>query len=182
MSIFQSKHILLGVTGGIAAYKAAALVSRLVREGAEVQVVMTENATQFITPLTFEALTGRRVPVQMFDPERAFEYEHIEFSRWADLMFVVPATANIIGKVWAGIADDLLSTLLMTVRCPVLFCPAMNTNMWDNPILQRNIADLKKLGYHFVEPEEGRLACGDVGKGRLAGEESILAAAKSLLS
>ncbi len=181
MSAFSQRHIVLGVCGGIAAYKAAGLASRLVQQGAEVQTVMTENATRFVSPLTFDSLTGRRTAVAMFDEHRPREHGHVELAQWAELVLVVPATANIIGKLWAGIADDLLSTVLLAARCPVLLCPAMNTNMWESPVLQRNIAELKKLGYAFVEPEEGYLACGMVGKGRLASEEAILAAAEQLL-
>ena len=177
----KGRRICLGVTGCIAAYKSAEIASRLVQAGAEVTVVMTESATHLVGPITFEALTGRPVYAQMWESHAPFAMEHIAVADWAEVVLVAPATGNIIGKAASGIADDLLSTVIMTVDVPVMFAPAMNTRMWKNPIVQANVERLRKAGYHFVEPEEGNLACGAVGVGRLADPQRIIAALAELL-
>ncbi|QSZ26676.1 bifunctional phosphopantothenoylcysteine decarboxylase/phosphopantothenate--cysteine ligase CoaBC [Aceticella autotrophica] len=164
----ESKNLVLGVTGGIAAYKAVDLLSRLIKKGINVDVIMTESATKFISPLTFEALSHNKVVTDMFESPKYWEIEHIALAEKADLFAVVPATANIIGKLANGIADDMLSTTLMATKSRVLLAPAMNTNMYLNPITQGNIEKLKNYGYIFVNPEEGRLACGAFGAGKLA--------------
>ncbi|MCK4273219.1 hypothetical protein KAX22_11225 [bacterium] len=166
--MLQGKTVLVGVTGGIAAYKSAMLVSRLKDAGAQVLVVMTRNATQFITPLTLQTLSGQPVCVEMFPPTTEAVAEHVALSERANALVVAPATANIIGKVAAGIADDMLSTTIMAARAPVIFAPAMHARMYQNPIVGENIARLEKLGYHFVGPAEGKLARGETGIGRLA--------------
>jgi phosphopantothenoylcysteine decarboxylase/phosphopantothenate--cysteine ligase len=166
--MLQGKTVLVGVTGGIAAYKSALLISRLRDAGAQVLVVMTRNATKFITPLTLQTLSGHPVYAEMFQPATEEVAEHVSLSERADVMVVAPATANIIGKVAAGIADDMLSTTIMAARSPVIFAPAMHAQMYKNPIVQEKIAYLKQLGYHFVGPVEGRLARGEIGIGRLA--------------
>ena len=162
-------RLLLGVTGGIAAYKAADLASRLVKEGHTIDVVMTENACEFITPLTFQTIVKTPVYVDTFDEIEDFSVEHISLAERADAVIICPATANLIGKAASGIADDLLTTVLLAIHeKPRALCPAMNTAMWENPIVQRNLKTLKDLGWLVVEPESGRLACGDEGMGRLA--------------
>lgn len=176
------RKITLCVTGGIAAYKAAELASLLVKAGAEVNVAMTQAAGEFIRPLTFEVLTGNPVYSSMFQAGAEGEIIHINLAQTADLLVIVPATANIIGKAASGLADDLVSTLIMAATCPVLFCPAMNTAMYEKAAVQRNIAFLKDTGCHFVEPSEGRLACGTSGKGRLADLEIIYHSIKKLLT
>lgn len=177
------KRITVGVTGGIAAYKAAELVSSLVKAGADVRVAMTASAREFITPLTFEVLTGNKVHTDLFQTNSEGGVLHIELAQQAELLLIVPATANIIGKAANGIADDLVSTLIMAASCPVLFCPAMNVLMYENTILQQNIAKLTDSGkYHFVEPGEGRLACGSTGKGRLAELSTIVHTINQLLT
>lgn len=174
------KTVVLGVTGGIAAYKACDLVSRLRKQDIAVKVIMTKSACEFVQPLTFEVLSGARVVTDMFDRDFTWEVEHISLAKAADVFAVVPATANIIGKAAHGIADDMLSTTLMATRAPILFAPAMNTGMYENPAVQENIAVLKARGALFVEPASGHLACGDSGKGKLADvaviEEAILSA------
>ena len=177
----KGRRICLGVTGCIAAYKSADIASKLVQAGAEVTVVMTESATRLVGPITFEALTGRPVYAQMWESHASFAMEHIAVADWAEVVLVAPATGNILGKAASGIADDLLSTVIMTVDVPVMFAPAMNTRMWKNPIVQANVERLRKVGYHFVEPEEGNLACGAVGIGRLADPQRIIAALAELL-
>lgn len=179
--VLQDKRILLGVTGSIAAFKAALLVTRLRERGALVRVVMTRAATKFVTPLTFAALSGHEVGVDMFEAPRGDESQHIHLQDFAEAMLVAPATANILGKVAAGIADDLLSTVIMAVRCPVLFAPAMNVQMWNNPVVQQNVRRLQEAGYGFVMPEAGRLASGAYGAGRLAREEFLLSAIERAL-
>ncbi|WP_066638765.1 bifunctional phosphopantothenoylcysteine decarboxylase/phosphopantothenate--cysteine ligase CoaBC [Desulfolucanica intricata] len=166
--MLAGKVITIGVTGGIAAYKAADLVSLLSKNGAEVHVVMTGSAREFIQPLTFETLSGRPVVTDLFNFSEPGRIPHIDLAARSQLLVVVPATANIIAKAACAIADDLLSTILLAATCPVLFCPAMNTNMYTNRGVQRNINLLKELGYLFVEPGFGRLACGALGQGRLA--------------
>ncbi|MDH5762005.1 MAG: bifunctional phosphopantothenoylcysteine decarboxylase/phosphopantothenate--cysteine ligase CoaBC [Nitrospinota bacterium] len=170
----KSKQVVLGVSGGIAAYKAVELLRLLVKEGAEVTVVMTENAKQFVTPLTFEALSGRPVYHEIFGNEASGSMEHIRAAEKADLMIVAPATANSIGKMTHGLADDPLSTLFSAFAGPVLVAPAMNDQMWANPAVQENIRILKKRGIGVIEPEAGELACGAVGLGRLAEPERLL--------
>lgn len=172
-SALQGKNIVLCVTGGIAAYKAADLTSRLRKLGAQVYIIMTESATHFITPLTLEVLSEHRVVTDMFDRTFTWEVEHISLAKRADVFVIAPATANIIGKAAHGIADDMVSTTLMATKAPVVFAPAMNTNMYENPIVQQNIASLKARGMRFVEPASGRLACGDTGKGKLADPADI---------
>jgi phosphopantothenoylcysteine decarboxylase/phosphopantothenate--cysteine ligase len=179
--LLAGKKITVGITGGIAVFKAAQLVSNLRAAGAELHVVMTRSAQEFVKPLTFQVLSGNPVRTELFEGAYG-AVQHIELAQWSDLMVVVPATANILGKVAGGIADDLLATVIMAATCPVLFCPAMNVNMYNNPVVQRNIADLRSLGYHFAEPGVGRLACGVEGRGRLAGLETITREIVSLLA
>lgn len=173
---------MVGVTGGIAAYKGADLVSQLVKRGAEVHVIMTASAQQFITPLTLQTLSKNQVITDMFAEPKAWEVQHISLADKADLMLIVPATANIIGKIANGIADDMLTTTVMATNAPVLIAPAMNVHMYENPIVQANIKKLASLGYSFIEPDEGLLACGYQGKGRLAGLENMLAAIEGMMS
>lgn len=177
------KNVVLGVSGGIAVYKALDVVSRLKKKGFNVDVIMTKSAKEFVTPLSFQSLSGNQVITNMFDEPKAFEIQHISLAKKADLMLIVPATANIIGKVASGIADDMLSTTIMAAfgRCPVVFAPAMNTNMYRNPILQDNIKKLLKYGYKFIEPSSGRLACGDTGEGKLQDTELIAEMVESML-
>lgn len=163
----SGKKIVLGVTGGIAAYKAAEIVSRLRKAGAEVHVIMTKEATEFVTPLTFREMSGQPVTVDMWEKVTHFNVEHIALAQLADLMLIAPATANIIAKAAVGIADDMLSTTLLATKAPILIAPAMNTNMYDNPVTQRNIEELKRRSFHVMEPAAGHLACGTSGKGRL---------------
>ena len=177
----KDRHILLGVTGGIAAYKAADLTSKLVQAQAEVTVVMTESAARFVAPLTFQTLSRRAVYLDMWQAEHRFDAAHVALADWAEIVVVVPATANILGKFANGIADDLLSTLLLAVDVPVLLAPAMNHRMWSNPVVQQNVGRLKELGHHIVEPGEGYLACGATGKGRLADVQDIIDAVTALL-
>lgn len=172
--MLKGKTVLLGVTGGIAAYKAAALASALVKQHAAVEVVMTENATRFITPLTFEQLTGRRTMVDTFDRNFAHNVEHIALAERTDLVIVAPATANVCAKLAHGLADDMLTTTVLACRCPKLIAPAMNTNMYDNPVTQDNLAILRRYGWEVIEPASGRLACGAVGKGKLPEPEALL--------
>ncbi|MFO7153719.1 MAG: bifunctional phosphopantothenoylcysteine decarboxylase/phosphopantothenate--cysteine ligase CoaBC [Caldicoprobacter oshimai] len=174
MDAVKGKKIVIGITGGIAAYKAAEVVSSLVKKGAQVKVIMTAHAMEFIKPLTLETLSGNPVYYDMFSRPGAWEIDHISLAKWADLLVVVPATANILGKVAHGIADDLLSTTIMATRAQVIFAPAMNTNMYTNPIVQENISFLKRKGYMFIPPAAGRLACGDYGEGKLADIQDIL--------
>ena len=171
--IMNNKKVLLGVSGGIAVYKALDVISRLKKKGIEVKVIMTKSATEFVTPLSFQSLSENPVVIDMFDEPKAWEIQHISLAKWADLVVVVPATANIIGKVANGIADDMLSTTIMATKAEVIFCPAMNTNMYENKIVQKNMATLKDLGYGFINPASGRLACGDIGRGKLENTEII---------
>ena len=163
----QGKCVLLGVTGGIAAYKMANVASALKKRGADVEVIMTRNATQFITPLTFETLTGHKCMVDTFDRDFKFEVTHISLAKKADLILVAPATANVIAKMAHGIADDMLTTVVLAAGCPKLVAPAMNTGMLQNPITQDNLATLEKYGFTIIPPDSGLLACKDVGSGRL---------------
>ncbi|WP_255992862.1 bifunctional phosphopantothenoylcysteine decarboxylase/phosphopantothenate--cysteine ligase CoaBC [Clostridium perfringens] len=169
----DKKCVVVGVSGGVAVYKALDVISRLRKKNVEVHVIMTKSATEFVTPLSFQSLSQNMVITDMFAEPKAWEIQHISLAKKADLMLIVPATANIIGKVANGIADDMLSTTIMATKAPVVFCPAMNTNMYENPIVQRNISLLKELGYEFIEPASGRLACGDEGKGKLQDTEII---------
>jgi phosphopantothenoylcysteine decarboxylase / phosphopantothenate---cysteine ligase len=164
----------LGVTGGIACYKAVELVRLLVKDGFIVQVIMTKGAMEFVTPLTFQTLSGMPVATETFNLTQESEIGHINLADRADLVIIAPATANVIGKIAAGIADDLLTTVLMATQAPVLIAPAMNIHMYENPILQENLRKLRRLGYHLMEPAEGYLACGYEGKGRLPEPEQIL--------
>jgi len=172
--MLKGKTILLGVTGGIAAYKAAALASALVKLHASVEVVMTEHATSFIAPLTFEQLTGNRVSVDTFDRNFVHQVEHISLAQRTDLVIVAPATANVCAKLAHGLADDMLTTTILACRCPKLIAPAMNTNMYDNPVTQDNLTTLRRYGWEVIEPISGRLACGTVGKGKLPEPEELL--------
>ncbi|NLX61052.1 MAG: bifunctional phosphopantothenoylcysteine decarboxylase/phosphopantothenate--cysteine ligase CoaBC [Tissierellia bacterium] len=166
--MLKDKNIIVGVTGGIAAYKVVDVVSRLKKQRANVEVIMTENATKFVTPLTFQTLALNPVYVEMFKEPRNWDVEHISLAEKADLFLIAPATANIIGKIANGIADDLLTTTIMATKSKVIFAPAMNTNMYLNPIVQDNIDKLKNLGYEFIEPGVGILACQTYGPGRMA--------------
>ncbi|MDR2295657.1 MAG: phosphopantothenoylcysteine decarboxylase [Clostridiales Family XIII bacterium] len=178
----KTKTVLLGVTGSIAAYKAADIANNLTKAGYAVRAIMTKAATEFITPLTLRTLTKSKVYTDMFEPAPYEDVRHISLARQADLCLLAPATANIIGKLAAGIADDMLSTVLMALRgVPVLICPAMNTAMYENPITQGNIEKLAALGYRFIEPRESLLACGDLGRGALADVETIMAEVVALL-
>lgn len=172
--MLTGKSIVLGVTGSIAAYKIANLASMLVKLNADVHVIMTQNATHFITPMTFETLTNNKCIVDTFDRNFNFDVKHVSLAKKGDLFLVAPCTANVIGKVAGGICDDMLTTTIMATKAPVLFSPAMNTGMWDNPILQDNLQKLKRYGYHIIEPIEGRLACGDTGSGKMPSEETLL--------
>lgn len=167
-------NVVVGVSGGIAVYKALDVISKLKKQGINVHVIMTKAACEFVTPLSFQSLSQNMVVKDMFEEPKAFEIQHISLAKKADLLVVVPATANIIGKVANGIADDMLSTTIMATKAKVIFAPAMNTNMYTNPIVQSNIGKLKDLGYGFIKPGSGRLACGDLGEGKLADTELIV--------
>jgi phosphopantothenoylcysteine decarboxylase/phosphopantothenate--cysteine ligase len=172
----------LGVTGGIACYKAVELVRLLVKTGYRVQVIMTRGAMEFVTPLTFQTLSGNPVATETFNLTQESEIGHINLADSADLFVIAPATANVIGKIANGIADDLLTTVVMATQAPVLIAPAMNIHMFENPILQENLRKLRRIGYHMMEPAEGFLACGYEGKGRLPEPEAIFAEIQRLLS
>ena len=169
----KGKNVVIGVTGGIAAYKTPNLVSMLVKAGYTVDVIMTENSGNFITPNTFEALTGRRCITDTFDRSHSFEIEHISLAEKADCFMIAPCTANVIGKIASGIADDMLTTTIMACKCKKIIVPAMNTNMYENSIVQENMDKLARHGYEIVEAEEGRLACGAVGKGKMPSPEVL---------
>lgn len=166
--MLKGKTVVLGVTGCIAAYKSCEIVSRLKKLEANVEVIMTSHALEFVQPLSFETLSNNRVVSDLFDRDFDFEVEHVALAKKADIFVIAPATANTIGKIANGIADDMLSTTIMAATCPKLICPAMNTNMYESEQVQENIAKLEKKGYHIFRPIEGRLACGDVGKGKMA--------------
>lgn len=170
----MKRCVVLGVSGGIAAYKALEIVSQLIKKGIEVHVIMTESATKFVTPLSFQSLSQNMVTCDMFTEPKAWEIQHISLAEKADVFLVAPATANIIGKVANGIADDMLSTTIMATKAKVIFAPAMNTNMYNNPIVQDNIRKLKLFGYDFIDAAEGRLACGTSGKGKLESPDVIV--------
>lgn len=172
--MLKDKHILLCVTGGIAAYKAADICSRLVKSHSDVNVIMTEHALNFITPNTFEALCHNRTVTDTFDRNHPWEVEHIALADKSDCVIVAPATANVIAKLAHGMADDMLTTTVLACTCPKLIAPAMNTNMWNNPVVQDNLAILKKYGWIVIEPESGHLACGTSGSGKLAKPETIV--------
>ncbi len=172
--MLKNKCVVLGVTGSIAAYKIASLASALKKQHCDVQVIMTKNATQFITPLTFETLTGHKCLTDTFDRNFTFEVEHIAVAKQADLVLVAPATANIIGKLAHGVADDMLSTTVLACRCPLLLSPAMNTAMYENPVVQDNLAILQRYGWQIIEPASGHLACGDTGAGKMPEPETLL--------
>lgn len=172
--LLENKRVVLGICGGIAAFKAAHIASLLRQHGAEVKCIMTEHATKLITPLTMREISGNPVAVSMFGDTPEFNVEHIALARWADIFVIAPATANILGKVACGIADDMLSTTIMATKAPVLFVPAMNSNMYLNPVVQDNMARLKRFGYEIMEPASGHLACGIIGIGRLPEPEEIV--------
>ena len=171
--LLKEKHIVLGVTGSIAAYKIASLASMLVKKQADVTVIMTKNATNFINPITFESLTGNRCLVDTFDRNFEFQVEHVSLAKQTDVFLVAPASANVIAKAAHGIADDMLTTTLLACRCPKIFAPAMNTRMYENPIVQDNISTLKDYGMEVVTPASGYLACGDTGEGKMPEPEVL---------
>lgn len=171
--MLKDKTVILGVTGSIAAYKIAGLASMLVKQHCDVHVIMTENATQFITPVTFETLTGNKCLVDTFDRNFQFHVAHVSLAKKADIMLVAPASANIIGKLAGGIADDMLTTTALACKCPILVSPAMNTNMYTNPIVQDNLEKLRRFGFEKIEPDSGFLACRDEGAGKMP-SESVL--------
>ncbi len=177
----SKKCIVVGVTGGIAVYKALDVISKLKKLDYDVHVIMTKSACEFVTPLSFQALSQNLVTTDMVSEPKAWEIQHISLAQRADLMLIVPATANIIGKVANGIADDMLSTTITATKAPVVFAPAMNTQMYNNPIIQSNIEKLKTYGYSFIEPGSGRLACGDIGRGKLQDTEIIVDFVHSML-
>ena len=172
-AMLKGKTVVLGVTGGIAAYKSAALTSLLVKAGAQVQVIMTEHARQFIAPLTFESLTGRRCLTDTFDRNHEYSTEHVELAKEADVVMIAPATANIIAKIAHGMADDMLTTTILACDCPKIVAPAMNTRMYENPVTQDNIRKLEEYGMTIASPTSGHLACGDIGKGKMLEPEEL---------
>lgn len=174
IKFLESKTVLLGVTGSIAAYKMANVASMLVKQGADVHVVMTENATNFINPITFETLTGNKCLVDTFDRNFQFHVAHVSLGQKADVMLIAPASANIIAKMANGLADDMLSTTALAATCPKIVSPAMNTKMYDNPITQDNLKKLEGYGFRIIEPAAGRLACGDEGRGKLPDEQTLV--------
>jgi len=178
----KGREIIVGVCGGIAAYKVADAVSKLVQLGAAVTVVMTPDAAKFVTALTFEALSGRKVHTDIFTQTDPGDTQHIGLSERADLMLIAPATANTIAKIAAGLCDDLVTLMVAAAACPVVFAPAMNNRMWDNPIAQENVAKLQKLGYRFIGPEAGWLACRNVGAGRLSEAATIVEEVTQILT
>lgn len=180
--MFKGKNIILGVTSSIAAYKSANVASALVKKGCNVNVLMTQNATNFINPLTFEELTKHKCIIDTFDRNVQYNVAHISLATSADAFIIAPASANVIGKIANGIADDMLTTTVMACKCPVIISPAMNTNMYENPIVQDNLAKLERFGYIIVPPAEGRLACGTVGKGKMPDEQVLLDYLERVLS
>lgn len=180
--MLKDKTVVIGVSGGIAVYKVCDVVSRLKKIGVNVHVIMTKSATEFVAPLTFQSLSQNYVVSDMFEEPKTWDVEHISLAKKADVFLIAPATANVIGKIACGISDDMLSTTVMATKGKVLIAPAMNTNMYENPIVQRNIDTLKALNYDFIEPESGRLACGDLGKGKLASPENIVEAVVNALT
>ena len=180
--MLKDKTVVIGVSGGIAVYKTLDVVSRLRKLGVNVNVIMTKSATEFVTPLSFQSLSQNYVVCDMFEDPKTWDVEHISLAKRADVFLIAPATANVIGKIACGICDDMLTTTVAATKAKVLIAPAMNTNMYENPIIQRNISTLKEYGYNFVEPASGRLACGDTGKGKLASPETIVDEVVKLLS
>lgn len=172
--MLQGKTVVLGVTGSIAAYKAASLASTLQKQHADVHVILTKNGAQFVAPLTFETLTGNKCYIDTFDRNFRYDVSHISLAKKADILLIAPATANIIGKLACGIADDMLTTTVLACRAPIWLAPAMNTSMYQNPIVQDNLKKLASFGYHIIPPDAGRLACGDVGVGKMPEPASIL--------
>lgn len=172
--MLRGKTVVIGVTGSIAAYKMANVTSMLIKQGADVHVIMTENATKFIHPITFETLTNHKCLVETFDRNFQFHVAHVSLGQQADCMLIAPATANVIGKLAGGIADDMLTTTALAATCPKIIAPAMNTHMYQNPIVQDNLKKLEHYGYEVIDPASGRLACGDVGAGKLPDEETLV--------
>lgn len=172
--MLKGKTVILGVTGGIAAYKSASLASMLIKQHAEVHVIMTQNATNFINPITFETLTGRKCLIDTFDRNFEFQVEHVSLAKKADLVIIAPATANVIGKLSFGIADDMLTTTVLACQCPKLIAPAMNTRMYENPIVQDNLKRLRGYGMEIITPATGYLACGDTGAGKMPEPDTLL--------
>ena len=172
--MFENLNIVIGVTGGIAAYKSCSIINYLKKQGANIDIIMTKNAAQFITPLTLETLSGNKVVLDMFETPDYIDVKHISLAKKANLFLIIPATANIIGKVANGIADDMLSTTIMATKSPVIFAPAMNNQMYENCIVQSNIQKLKNYGYQFIEPDIGHLACGYDAKGKLPKSKVII--------
>lgn len=179
--MLENKNILLGVTGGIAAYKIATLASMLKKQKANVKVIMTENATQFITPMTFETLTANKVYTDTFDRNFEFKVDHIELGKWADVFLIAPASADVIGKLANGIADDMLTTTALAMRCPIVVSPAMNTAMYENKIVKHNMMKLRTYGMEVILPASGYLACGDTGAGKMPEPEVLLEYIKKAL-
>jgi len=177
----KNKNIILGVTGGVAIYKACDIVRRLKEKGYSVTVVMTKEAEEFIKPILFQSLSGNQVYRGLFDAPKAWEIEHVSLADSASLVLIAPATANSIGKIASGICDDLLTCVVTATKAPVLLCPAMNEHMYTHRIVQGNISKLKKIGFRFVEPKKGKLACGKVGVGCLADVEIIVKAVENIL-
>lgn len=175
------KTVVVGITGGIAVYKSLDVISRLKKKEFNVHVIMTRAAAEFVTPLSFQTISQNMVNINMFSEPKSWEIQHISLAKKADLILIVPATANIIGKVASGIADDLLSTTIMATKAPVVFAPAMNTNMYTNSIVQENINKLSERGYKFIKPASGRLACGDIGQGKLPDTTFIAEVVESLM-
>ena len=180
--MLKNKKIILGISGGIAAYKSAEICRGLKRTGAEVIVVMTQAGAKFITPLTMETLSENEVVTELFPEKKMVGTRHVSLADWCDLILIAPATANVMGKIRSGIADDILTTVVISTKSQVMLAPAMNVKMWENPIVQKNVSELKKLGYRFIEPGVGDLACGDVGRGRMAEPEEIVKQVTQLLS
>jgi phosphopantothenoylcysteine decarboxylase/phosphopantothenate--cysteine ligase len=182
MTMLQGKNVLLGLTGGIAAYKTGELIRECIRRGANVKVIMTDHAQEFMTPMTVQTLSRNPVYTDMFSLIKDYDIAHISLAEYADIAVIAPATANVIGKIAAGIADDLLTTVIMATKAPVLICPAMNVHMYENPIVQENIARLATRGYQFVDPGYGELACKVTGPGRLAEVPEIMEAIETTLT
>jgi phosphopantothenoylcysteine decarboxylase/phosphopantothenate--cysteine ligase len=173
-SSLQGREIIVGVCGGIAAYKVADVVSKLVQQGAGVTVLMTQDAQRFVTPLTFEALSGRKVRTTPFELADSSDPQHISLGEQADLMLITPATSHMIAKIAHGLCDDIVSLTVAAAACPIVFAPAMNNRMWENPIAKENVAKLKNIGHRFIGPDEGWLACRNIGPGRMSEPQAII--------